>query len=111
MEDRMKEITNITSEGLTYRDDEGKPQVIDFETCFQNYIISMEKSLGASITDEDREFWLEDKYVGIRFAFGQPPAIEFYTEPHIYFEFQTKDDFWKVIVTMKAAGWRTNDGE
>jgi hypothetical protein len=104
----MKEITNVTSEGLTYIDDEGNPRFIDFETCLQNYMVRWEKD---GITDEAKAFWRKVKNVGIRFSFREPPLIVFYTEPRVYFEFPTKADFYKVLSMIKRAGWRTNDGE
>ncbi len=107
----MKEITNVTSDGVHYIDEAGNPQFIDFVTCLQNYIKRLEKSHGSDITDEDRAFWQEAKYVGVRVTFREPPIIEFYTEPRIYFEFPIKDDLYKVASMIKKAGWRTNDGD
>jgi hypothetical protein len=104
----MSEIVTITPKGVHYFDDEGNLQFIDFETCLQNYMMRWERP---DITDETRAFWRERKYVGLRVTFRQPPAIEFYTEPRIYFEFPTADDVWKVASMIKKAGWRTNDGE
>jgi len=107
----MKEITNITSDGINYVDEEGNQQFIDFESCSQNYVMRMEKIRGSSFTDEDRAFWQRGKFVGLRVTFRQPPALELYTEPRIYFEFPTSDDVWKVASMIKKVGWKTNDGE
>jgi hypothetical protein len=107
----LKEITNISSEGITYLDEEGNSQFFDFETCSQNYVMRMEKIRGSGFTDEDRAFWRKGKFVGVRLTFRQAPAIEFYTEPRIYFEFPTSDDVWKVASRIKEAGWRSSDGE
>jgi hypothetical protein len=104
----MKEITSVTPTGIHYIDEEGNSQFIDFETCLQNYMMRWERP---DITDEDRAFWQEAKYVGVRLSFREPRLIEFYTEPRIYFEFPTKDDFYEVLSMIKKAGWRTNDGE
>lgn len=111
IEDTVKEIVNVTSNGVNYLDEEGKQKFIDFETCSQNYVMRMKKSQGSSFTDEDIAFWQRGKFVGVRGTFRQPPAIEFYTEPRIYFEFPTVNDVWKVVSRIKEAGWRTNDGE
>ena len=104
----MKEITNVTSEGLTYIDDEGSSQFIEFETCLQNYMARWEKD---GVTDETKAFWRKRKHVGVRFSFREPPAIVFYIEPQVAFEFPVKADFYEVLSMIKGAGWRTNDGE
>ena len=107
----MKEITNITSDGINYVDEEGNQQFIDFQSCHQNNLMDREKRLGGKYTDEEREFWQRAKYVGVRFALSDPPTIEFYTVSRIRFEFPTKDRLYEVLVGIKKAGWRTNDGE
>jgi hypothetical protein len=107
----MRKITNITSEGVTYTDEEGNEQFIDFKVCLQNYIKTKEKNRGSSVTDEDREFWQKAKYVGVRYTFSEPPNIQFYTDPRIFFEFPIKDDLYDVAYKIKKAGWRTNDGD
>jgi len=108
----MKQITNISSKGITYTDEDNNSQFIDFEVCSQNFVKNMENRLGANkFTDQDREFWQKAKYVGLRVTFRQPPAIEFYTTPRIYFEFPTADDVRRVAYMIKKVGWRTNDGE
>lgn len=78
----MKNITSITSEGLTYIDYEGHSQFVDFETCLQNYMARWEKD---DITDETKAFLRKRKHVGVRFSFREPPAIVFYTEPQVAF--------------------------
>ena len=111
MEYNVKEISNITAKGITYIDEDGNSQFIDFETCSQNYVMRMEKIRGSGFTDEDRELWQKMKFVGVRVTFRRPPAVEFYTEPRIYFEFPTSDDVWKVASKIKEVGWKMNDGE
>lgn len=90
MQDTRKEITSVTAEGINYIDEEGNSQFIDFETCHQNYVTRMGKIRGSKFTDEDKAFWQRAKYVGVRYALSDPPALEFYTEPRIYFEFSTR---------------------
>lgn len=107
----MKEITNITPGGVHYIDEDGNPQFIDFETCQQNNILDIKANRGDQWTDNDKVFWQKAKYVGLRVTFRQPPAIEFYTKPRIYFEFSTRVDVWKVVSKIKEVGWRINDGE
>ena len=107
----MKEITNVTSDGVTYIDEEGNQQFIDFESCHQNNLRAKEQRMGSNYTDEEKEFWQKAKYVGVRFALSDPPAIEFYTVPRIHFEFPTRESLTEVLMGIKKAGWRTNDGE
>lgn len=92
IENTMKEIVEVTLNGI-------------------NYLMDIKKRLGSQYTDEKKEFWENAKYVGIRFALSDPPAIEFYTVPRIHFVFSTRDSLYEVLVAIKKAGWRTNDGE
>lgn len=107
----MKEIINITPDGVHYVDDDGNPQFIDFATCQQNNIEDMKKSMGSRWTDDEEAFWQSAKYVGVRYAFHDPQIIGFYTKPFIQFEFPTSESYVKALSDIKKAGWRTNDGE
>jgi hypothetical protein len=106
-----KDITSITPQGVTYIDAAGQQQFIDFKTCHKNQMAWMERTSGAEYTDERSEFYQQAKYVGRRYALSDPPALEFYTIPRIMFEFPTRDDLSDVLVQIKKAGWRTNDGD
>lgn len=107
----MKQITQITLEGVHYLDEDGNSQFIEFAICQQNNIENIKNSMGSRWTEEREAFHLEAKYVGVRFALSDPPALEFYTAPRIYFEFPTRESLSKVLYDIKKAGWRTNDGE
>ncbi len=107
----MKEITDITPDGITYVDEEGNQQFIDFETCHQNKVMEVKHYKGSRWTDKDEEIWQSMKYVGKRFALSDPPALEFYTIPRIHFEFSTIESLTEILVGIRNAGWRTNDGE
>lgn len=107
----MKEITNITPDGIHYMDEEGNSQFIDFATCHQNYVMSLQKSMRSRFTDERKEFYKTWKSVGVRHPFGIPPTIWFYSEPPVKFEFPTQESCWKVLGGIKKAGWRTTDGD
>jgi spore coat polysaccharide biosynthesis predicted glycosyltransferase SpsG len=111
MEAIMNEITNITPDGIAYIDEEGNQQFIDFDSCHRNNLKDIEKSLGSIYADEEKEFWESAKYVGVRYALSDPPAVVFYTIPPIKFEFPTRESLSEVLVKVKKAGWRTNDGE
>ena len=67
--------------------------------------------MGSGYTEERKELYQRMKYVGVRFALSDPPAVVFYTIPRIHFEFATRDELSEVLVGLKKAGWRTNDGE
>jgi hypothetical protein len=107
----MKIITDVTPEGVTYLDDKNNQQFIDFERCHQNNLRRVEKSLGSRYTDEEKAFWENAKYVAVRYALSDPPALVFYTVPPIEFEFPTRERLSDVLVRIKKASWRTNDGE
>ncbi len=107
----MKEITNIIHKGVHYVDDDGNPQFIDFETCQQNNVLAKKAWRETVWTDDDEVFWQKTKYVGLRVTFREPPAIEFYTKPRTFFEFQTRDDLWEIVSKIKEVGWRINDGD
>jgi hypothetical protein len=107
----MKEITNITPNGIHYIDDEGNPQFLDFETCYQNFLMDEQKRMGSPYIEERKEFYKKRKTVGTRYIFGSPPSIEFYTVPPTIFEFPTPENLGEVDYMIKKAGWRTRDGE
>lgn len=103
----MQEITNISPDGIHYVDEAGTPQFLDFETCYQNFL----KSFDSQYMDEHKEFYKTWKSVGIRYSFGKPPTIRFYTVPPTVFEFPTREQLGEVDYRIKKAGWRTSDGE
>jgi len=107
----MNQITNITPDGIHYIDEAGNQQFIAFETCYQNNLAEVEKRWGSDYTDENKAFWQKSKYVGVRFALSDPPSVMFYTEPLTEFEFSAREELDKVLMAVKKAGWRTNDGE
>ncbi|MCA0455546.1 MAG: hypothetical protein LCI00_16345 [Chloroflexi bacterium] len=104
----MKAITDITSQGIHYIDDENNPQFIDFEICYQKFLTDMGKDIN---TDDDSEFYKKWKSVGVRYAFGNPPSIVFFTVPSVELKFPIKDNYWEVLAGIKKAGYRTTDGE
>ena len=65
---QLKEITNITSEGINYVDEEDNQQFIDFETCYQNNLVDLEKRMGSQIFEKRKELYYEMKYVGVRYT-------------------------------------------
>src|SRR5262245_26288824 len=100
-----KQILDIKADGLTYVDDEGNKQFINFAECFENYFheatspeyIERMKELnpqmqwdkeGVENYIEKRRRWRE---IADRCILGKPwadgPYIEFHTEPPIRFDF------------------------
>ncbi|MCQ3930886.1 MAG: hypothetical protein DPW16_10550 [Chloroflexi bacterium] len=89
-----KNIREVTSKGVSYIDDDGQEQFIDFETCYQNYLKSfedheyIENIRQQSKDDAELQKWLERRKawreVGVRNILQPPwadgPYIEFYTE-------------------------------
>src|SRR5689334_17759805 len=95
-----KNIIEITSEGLTYMDENGENQFIDFAVCWQHYLntwndpikLQQFKEVNPSSTDEKLEEnikWMRTlKEIGGRdFAI---PYIQFYTEPPTRFIFTSR---------------------
>ncbi|MBZ0289270.1 MAG: hypothetical protein K8I30_16745 [Anaerolineae bacterium] len=113
-------IKDITSEGITYLDDDGNEQFIDFAACFANYmqkVTSPEycermKQLN-NWSQEDWEAYLQRmrnwKRVGQRDFGAKPPYVEFLTDPVIRFEFETMDEFYQVSGRVRKVRWNTMD--
>lgn len=106
-----KEIIDVNAKGITYIDEKGDYQSISFNNCHQNFLSNEEKSWGSEYTEERRQFYQRSKYVGVRYALSDPPALEFYTRPRTVFEFSSREDLSDILVQIKNSGWRTRDGE
>src|SRR5689334_7023715 len=115
-----KRIQKITAEGLTYLDDDGKEQFIDFEACYQSHFTNFMKPENLqrfkeinSLNDEKLQESIERhrawKEVGIRQVLGQPwddgPYLELHTDPPIRFKFATKEDYSFVVGSIHKLGW------
>jgi hypothetical protein len=107
----MKEIIEITQDGIDYIDDDGNRQFISFEVCFQNNLKKVGKHIGLRSPEQRRKLYERMRYVGVRYTFEEPPSIQFYTEPPTRFEFATLESLYEIAYKVKKAGWRTNDGE
>jgi hypothetical protein len=117
-------IKHITPEGITYLDDEGNEQFIDFAACYANYVkqkTSPEyweriKQLN-NFTDADWERYVQRiksfKEIGNRNVLEMPwadgPYIEFHTDPPIRFKFDTQEEYRKVISAIRHTDWITFD--
>jgi hypothetical protein len=114
------QIREITPEGLTYVDEEGKLQFIDFEACYQKHMTAFMKPEHLErykeinyMTDEDLQARLELmkdwKEIGGRDLYGNPPYIEFYSDPPVRFEFADVNEFHRVRYLVHKGGWHTFD--
>lgn len=113
-------IQQISHEGVSYVDDLGQVQFIEFEACYQNAInqwltrehpelIGNSNNLGED--PPDVQIRKNCKAVGVRNATGRPyPYIEFYSSPSIRFYFKTYQEFRKIADSIINAGWQTLDG-
>jgi hypothetical protein len=117
-------IKTITSVGISYLDDEGFAQFIDFAECYANYV-QMRTSpeywevhkQANNKTDADWERHVERvknwKEIGANQPLSPPwaegPYTEFYTEPPIRFHSLTAEQFEKMIRVIKQAGWKIFD--
>jgi lipopolysaccharide biosynthesis glycosyltransferase len=107
----MKQIANITPNGISYLDDEGNPQFLNFENCYQNFLMETQKQMGSRYTDKVKEFYKTWKSVGVRHPFDKPPVIVFFTTPPTEFEFPTSEKLGEVEYIIRKFGYRTTDGE
>ena len=114
------QIREITSEGLTYVDDEGKLQFIDFKACHQNHLAWVMKPENLQeikeinhMSDKDLEEHIEFeknwKEIGARYYAAKLPCIAFYTDPPIRFEFADMNEFYRVEGLIRKSRWHTVD--
>ncbi|MEO8394626.1 MAG: hypothetical protein ABI700_16645 [Chloroflexota bacterium] len=116
-------IKEITSEGLTYLNEQDEDVFIDFADCFQRQLgryttpeaLKTFKEVNHK-TDEQVQNWVaflnKHKVVGGRHIGGfrgRLWTIAFYTEPLTEFEFSSEQAWGQVVYAIKKAGWRTED--
>jgi hypothetical protein len=115
-----KQIKHITPEGITYLDDEGNEQFIDFTECYANYVKKKTSpehwewmKQHNNWTDADWEHYLKRienwKEVAVRNIIGNPAYIKFHSNPQIYFAFATEQEFVDMYISIGRVGWRTFD--
>ncbi len=123
-----KLIQNITESRLTYLDENGEENFIDFALCYKNYLkryLSPENlaEIKNNKTDEELEKYIERRKawreIAVRNILGarvesqawrsSVPYIEFYTDPPTLFEFTEQEDFQKIRWAIEKAGWKTFD--
>jgi hypothetical protein len=119
-----KQIKHITSEWLSYVDDDGTEQYIDFSECYANFVRKMTapdywehyKEIN-NLTDADWERHLGRlerwKEVGRIQPLTPPWAdgqyIEFHTEPLTRFKFAPVEEFQNVGIGIIRTKWKFMD--
>jgi hypothetical protein len=127
-----KMVKEIRQDGIVYLDSDGNEQFIDFEQCYQNHLkkclspegIEDYKRLNhkadADVADHIasmKKWWvIADRNVlgdGVRVdktvKYGLP-YFEFYTEPRVRIEFESKDELWVMRNKLEREyHWRTFD--
>jgi hypothetical protein len=112
----MKKIKNITPNGITYINELGEDNFIDFKKCNENWIQYRKRT--ENLNDETVEqIKKSDRYVGQRNICSDHKFIEFFTYPKFTrFEFQEtaeRQDSEKLFSNLKnsitLAGWTTLD--
>ncbi len=117
-------IRAVTEKGLTYEDDNGEEQFIDFQQCYETNLaawLSNDSRVSLmtqnQMSDEDWNFFVERikavKTVGKRNILTPPwadgPFLEFLTSPPVRFKFNTQDSWRTVRHAIESFGWRTHD--
>jgi hypothetical protein len=119
------QVNEIRQDGITYLDDAGQEQFIDFEACYQDYLAGRLSPKAIQdfqqmnrIADEDMPAHIERikkwREVGKRNVLGDDierrlPYIVFYTSPRIRIEFDHREKYDEVIYLLRKSNWHTFD--
>ncbi len=93
-------IVELRDDGIVYIDDEGVQQFIDFEACYQRYIVMVRQIQGR----EPISGWKEIARRDIINRF-----VTFHTEPPTRFDFSTEEAWQEVVDHVYKIGWHTFD--
>lgn len=122
-----KQIRDISAEGITYTDDDGRVGLIVFEECYQNYLKTrLSPGHLRAYSDEERPEMIErikaHKEIGRRnmlgyykgHSFDSDPKLDnpyflLYPEPPIAIECDDVAEFNKLVCEFYKHGWRTLD--
>lgn len=112
----MKIIKSIRPKGLTYVNDIGIEDFVDFKECNENWIQYRKKTENLTM-EMIEDIKLHDKCVGQRDFCAAPKFIEFFTKPKFTrFEFEESTVclnpttcFSKIQEEIMASGWTTLD--
>lgn len=111
----MKLIKSVTTEGISYVDENGIEGYVDFKQCSENWIQYRKRSENLN-HEKVIELKRSSKCVGQRDICANPRFIEFFTRPFTRFEFIESDEypdtemaFCKLQNDIISAGWTTLD--
>jgi hypothetical protein len=101
-------LLSVTDNELTFADAQGVSRHIDLRSCAENWI--GEHHIPNDVIESNAQ--VGDWYrhcVGDRNILAAPSYFEFYTLPHLRFEFDRKEDFFEFRQLLDARGWWTHD--
>ncbi|HEX2621086.1 MAG TPA: hypothetical protein VHL11_13085, partial [Phototrophicaceae bacterium] len=73
-----KRIISVTCDGIDYIDEQGNPQYVDFQRCYDAWLVRENSRTDPYYDGQIDPEWRE---VGHRDLLDNPPYIEFYTDP------------------------------
>jgi hypothetical protein len=98
-------IRSVTASGILYIDDHGRFEFVDLEACYQRWF-DWQYTDRNRTPDRDRSV----REVGARDADPDSLFIEFYTEPHTRFTFDSYEELCAFRLRMwKLGGFDTYD--
>lgn len=104
-------IMEVTTEGFSFIDKDGKHSTVDFYQCNENWV-SYQINRNRWSDAEAQEFRKQSKCVGQRDICAKPCYFTFFTEPDTKIEFKglrAKKNFKHFQMKIIEAGWTTLD--
>lgn len=98
----MKEIINITSKGIKFKNEKITIEFASFEECNKNWIEYKKRKTG-------KETVTNLMYIGQRDSTSEPMFIELFTKPFTRFEFLNREEYNKVRDEILQANWKLLD--
>lgn len=93
-------IVEVTSEGLTYRDETGKEHMLDFETCHALARKQINTGMLKYVARGNRKGdWTHQDI----------PYLEFTTLPPVRFLCADQDDYNQQVARIQQYGWYVQD--
>lgn len=92
-------IKNITTNGLSYIDDQHEEVFIDFNECSRNWVHYLNSS---ELFEGEGRSINSTSCVGWRDAFDNPMYVELFTEPRTRFVYPYGKSFLKRIENMRS---------
>lgn len=101
----------VTSEGYSFIDDNGKESSVDFKECNENWV-SYHKRKNNWSDVETQDFRNQSKCVAQRDICAEPCCFTFFTKPFTKIEFtglKAKSKFRDFQMKINEVGWTTFD--